>query len=429
MVDMLTFEPIPVNYVVERGTQKTVLQITIPQSTFVSLDIDGNYSTLYLTPGDNLHAYINDLSPEKSLRFEGSGAEVNSYLVRANIIRVQAEQPKGNAYFTLSTQEFLAHLKTVNQSYQRLNQCYLTKSKLPDSLKTVLVKRNQINLLFLKQNYVLAHDSESSDKLPASLTDEVLAIPFDPHFITWKLPEYAMVVNIYVGFALPKHLSNQVTTAGQMPLLIEKLIQSSNRSSFSKEFLLAKNCYNWLALSGITPETDSIFVRYKDQFPQSVYLSGISQLYNKWLRLSPGQPAPDFFGVTPKGDTLALSSLRGKVVYVDVWATWCAPCRAEFPQSKALQAQFASNPNMVFLYVSVDQDQAAWKRLLLEDQPVGGIHINQASDSQAGSLWKPYLLTGIPRYMLIDQNGLLVNVNADRPTSGKLTSVFEKLLK
>lgn len=135
-----------------------------------------------------------------------------------------------------------------------------------------------------------------------------------------------------------------------------------------------------------------------------------------------------FLCLTPKGDTLALSSLKGKVVYVDVWATWCAPCRAEFPQAKHLQQQFSGDPKVVFLYVSVDQNQAAWKKLLQGDAHLAGIHINQASAEQPGSLWKPYLLRDIPRYILIDQKGRIVKAKADRPSSGKVAAAIQELL-
>lgn len=168
--------------------------------------------------------------------------------------------------------------------------------------------------------------------------------------------------------------------------------------------------------------------QYKASYPASVYLPTLDQLYQKWMALASGQPAPDFYGVTPTGDTLRLTSLRGKVVYVDVWATWCAPCRAEFPQAKQLQQQFSTNPGVVFLYVSIDQNQVAWKKLLQEDRQLTGIHINQLSMEQPGSLWKPYLLTGIPRYILIDQKGLIVQANADHPSSGKVAAAIQQLL-
>ncbi|AUD02138.1 TlpA family protein disulfide reductase [Spirosoma pollinicola] len=104
------------------------------------------------------------------------------------------------------------------------------------------------------------------------------------------------------------------------------------------------------------------------------------------------------------------------------------PCRAEFPQAKQLQQQFSSTSGVVFLYVSIDQNQVAWKKLLQDDTHPTGVHINQASVEQAGSLWKPYLLMGIPRYILIDQKGRIVQANADHPSSGKVAAAIQKLL-
>jgi hypothetical protein len=65
-------------------------------------------------------------------------------------------------------------------------------------------------------------------------------------------------------------------------------------------------------------------------------------------KLGPGKPATDVTGLTTDGKKVSLSSLKGKVVYVDVWATWCAPCRAEFPDSKKLVKEFEGNDQVEF---------------------------------------------------------------------------------
>ncbi|MEJ7660536.1 MAG: TlpA disulfide reductase family protein [Hymenobacter sp.] len=69
------------------------------------------------------------------------------------------------------------------------------------------------------------------------------------------------------------------------------------------------------------------------------------------LALATGRPAPDFTLPDASGRPVALRSLRGKVVYLDFWATWCAPCLAEMPASRALRQRFAGR-DVVFLYVS-----------------------------------------------------------------------------
>ena len=83
---------------------------------------------------------------------------------------------------------------------------------------------------------------------------------------------------------------------------------------------------------------------------------------------------------------------------------------------------------VVFLYVSVDKDQAAWQKVLASDADFKGIHINLPPGERLDSLWQGYQLSGIPRYILIDQAGKLVDVNAAHPSSGNVADEIERLL-
>ncbi|MEN7550766.1 redoxin family protein [Rapidithrix thailandica] len=78
------------------------------------------------------------------------------------------------------------------------------------------------------------------------------------------------------------------------------------------------------------------------------------------MAIAPSTLAPDFSGVTPEGKKLLLNDLHGKVLFDDVWATWCKPCLNEFTYSKALEKQFEENEELVFFYVSADKKKKAW---------------------------------------------------------------------
>jgi thiol-disulfide isomerase/thioredoxin len=115
-------------------------------------------------------------------------------------------------------------------------------------------------------------------------------------------------------------------------------------------------------------------------------------------------------------------------VYIDVWATWCGPCREEFPESKKLVKEFEGNNDVVFLYVSLDENVDAWKKMLKDGTVPPGSHINQQSDSP-GSLWAKYLLWGIPRYIMVNKDGTMLKAHAPRPSSGKVASEIRAHLK
>ncbi|KAA0992032.1 TlpA family protein disulfide reductase [Dyadobacter aurulentus] len=121
-----------------------------------------------------------------------------------------------------------------------------------------------------------------------------------------------------------------------------------------------------------------------------------------------------------------LENHRNKVVYVDFWASWCGPCRAEAPASKTLRKKFEGK-DVVFLTVSMDENSAAWKKASKKDgidNPENYILIQPAKSD----LKKQYQITSIPRYFLIDKSGKVVNSNASRPSDEAIITEITRLL-
>lgn len=118
---------------------------------------------------------------------------------------------------------------------------------------------------------------------------------------------------------------------------------------------------------------------------------------------------------------------KGKVIYVDYWASWCAPCIAEMPYSKKLQSEL-NNENIVYLYLSTDRKEEPWQKALKKLALEGSINyriVNADNSSQMDDLEIQF----IPRYMIYDTNGMLINKDAPRPSEAELLkSQFIKLL-
>ncbi|AFM02811.1 thiol-disulfide isomerase-like thioredoxin [Bernardetia litoralis DSM 6794] len=112
-----------------------------------------------------------------------------------------------------------------------------------------------------------------------------------------------------------------------------------------------------------------------------------------------------------------LAEHKGKVIYVDFWATWCPPCRGEMPSSQKLHTQF-EDKDVVFLYISFDRAAEAWKKGV-EKMDIKGVHYYPSADANQAVSTK-YGITSIPRYMLVDKTGKVINQNAPRPSSGQV---------
>ena len=153
----------------------------------------------------------------------------------------------------------------------------------------------------------------------------------------------------------------------------------------------------------------------------------ITESYNKLLTVSKGKPSPKFVNYENyAGGTTSLDDLKGKYVYIDVWATWCGPCKAEIPFLKEVEKSYHGK-NIEFVSLSVDRPDAydAWRNMIKEKE-LGGIQLlaDKNFDSQ---FVQDYLIKGIPRFILIDPNGDIVNSNAPRPSNKKLVELFQEL--
>jgi thiol-disulfide isomerase/thioredoxin len=138
----------------------------------------------------------------------------------------------------------------------------------------------------------------------------------------------------------------------------------------------------------------------------------------------PGDPSPAIAAENVNGQAVTLADFRGKYVLIDVWATWCAPCRAEIPSLKAMEEKFAGK-DLAFVSLSVDADKEAWRKMVNDDHMTGAqLWIGQKNDFSTA-----YLINAIPRFILLDKEGNILNGNVTRRPSGPdLLPTLEALL-
>ena len=153
----------------------------------------------------------------------------------------------------------------------------------------------------------------------------------------------------------------------------------------------------------------------------------ITKSYNALKTVAKGNDSPKFMDYENNaGGTTSLDDLKGKYVYVDVWATWCGPCIAEIPSLKKVEKKYHGK-NIEFVSISIDKikDHDKWKKMII-DKELGGMQL-YADNNWESKFIEDYLIKGIPRFIIIDPAGKIVSSNAPRPSDKKLTELFDEL--
>lgn len=162
----------------------------------------------------------------------------------------------------------------------------------------------------------------------------------------------------------------------------------------------------------------------KQQFTQMPMMRKQTQISTGMV----GKPSPDFNMENHKGGKTKLSDLKGKYVYIDTWATWCGPCRAEIPSLKKVE-EAMKGKKVAFVSISIDEkkDYEKWKKFVTEKE-LGGVQL-YAENAWNSDFAKAYGINSIPRFILLDPKGNVVDANAKRPSDPELQKQLEMLTK
>lgn len=141
-----------------------------------------------------------------------------------------------------------------------------------------------------------------------------------------------------------------------------------------------------------------------------------------------GKPLPsDPTLEAPDGSTCKLSSLYGKLTYIDMWATWCGPCCKEIPHLEKVVEKYKGNDKIQFLSLSIDTNKQAWLNKLKKDNPAWPQYLMPEED--ANKLMSEMGINGIPRFIMLDEKGNVIFPDAKRPSDPELINDIDNNLK
>ena len=190
-----------------------------------------------------------------------------------------------------------------------------------------------------------------------------------------------------------------------------------------KSYITNAYAYDVVSSSGLDGKDELVAYFHKNVSDQKL-VAKFDNICRQWEGLKAGNPSPSFCCPDINGKQVSLSSLKGKYVYIDVWATWCGPCRGELPYMTKLEEQYAGK-DIHFVSLSCDSNKSAWeKRVQKGDMKGIQLHLGTNSD-----FMQKYIINGIPRFILLDREGKIVKADAPRPSDPQTTKLFDELLK
>ena len=115
--------------------------------------------------------------------------------------------------------------------------------------------------------------------------------------------------------------------------------------------------------------------------------------------------------------------VAGKFAYIDIWATWCGPCRKEIPHFAEVAKHFAGNDKVCLVSISVDSDHQAWVKMISDEKPAWPQFI--LSPEQQKLFMDAWGISGIPRFIMLDKSGRIFSADAKRPSSEDIVATIE----
>ncbi|MGN6398436.1 MAG: TlpA family protein disulfide reductase [Mucilaginibacter sp.] len=430
---------------------------TIKEQKFVNFQYKDAFITLLLRPGKALSITIDSVG--KMINMKGTAAPENQALYDARLNEIPfflKYDNRNNPYAKMRFEELKEKLVKPWFIVRDKKIARVNAFKLPSADKKLIV--SEINYQAHVQLNSFAFGVVYKDK---QLVNKIIAINYDGVDLSPVVypagPFYAYFADGYINYANNKIFAEYgpADERSKAPFFNVYHISLDSAMSLSKSYdnkyiywLLAKQYFKkeiaeqYLAqniwsecrdkdISHIKP----LMNEFEANFPQSTYLNLLRAKVNQIELLNSESEKLkniDIFSGYEKINSIydVINVFKGKVIYLDVWGTWCGPCKEELLYGPALKQHF-KDKDIVFVYLDMDENDrdADWKKFI-KLNGITGVHLRK-SRADIDKFWEELLPAGhdrfYPCYFIFDKTGKLVQADTKRPSEGsKLYAELEK---
>jgi len=378
-----------------------------------------NVAEVYLDAGTNIVVNYDAKNFSETLSISGKDAEISNYLA----VKGKKEKEmrgEGMTVYELDEKEFKAKFVEIKQVLEGLVNSTEGISEEFKAMEVKGLKYSYLGQLNIYERYHAHFAKKPEFKISEGFLNELDGLVYDNEEDFNYSADYKNLVT--------SHYRTESAELVKKDSINEDLAFLKTAAGISNETIKNSLMFD-SAKYGVTyaenlEEYYNIFINSSTNEENNKV---ITESYNKLKMVAKGQPSPKFVGFENYlGGTTSLDDLKGKYVYVDVWATWCGPCKREIPSLKEVEKKYHGK-NIEFVSISVDKakDHDKWKKMV-EEKELKGIQL--FSDKDWGSDFvQGYSIKGIPRFILIDPDGNIVSSNAPRPSESRLIDLFDEL--
>lgn len=375
-----------------------------------------NSLPIYLSKDSKLVISADDTNLTSTLKFTGKGNVENQYLAQKQLITSVIPDQE---LYKLGENEFLKKLQEIKAS---INNLY-SKTKFTDvSFKEKEARSihflEQKHLFYYKKDhyyYGQVNDFKVSETYPKF--DETMDLDNNSDFLFSNEYNNIVLRKFYENVKIDDDRPYDVSAQNAIPQ-IKALKSQSIKNRLVENLSYDVNIGN--------PNYDMVYQEFSSITNDSILKQMLTDKYNVANALQPGKPSPTFDYENQKGGKTSLENLKGKYIYIDLWATWCGPCREEIPFLQKVEEQYKGK-NIEFVSISIDaiKDQPKWSKFVVEKQ-LGGIQL-LAENEWESKFIKDYGVEGVPTFILLDPNGNIITARAPKPSDSKLIDLFNSL--
>ncbi len=383
---------------------------------------DGNEVTpCFFKPEFDLHLRLNTKEFDESIQYTGKGAAENNYLAEKFLLEESFLHVNNYAYYAALEESAFLHFS---------DSIYHLKLSLFDKHKDQFCKEfKKLEFASLEREYLSKiSDYESMHQYLTKDRTFKVSDSFPDAFKNIDVnDEELLLIPYYSGFIgdfVSKKARTQYKAADSISYFTVYLNTLDTVISNSK--IKEKLAYDFVQYNfNYAKDKEYCYQKVKAMISKPEYLEEINDIYTRLKKIEKGAISPTFTLYDVDSNLVKLEDFKGKLVYIDIWSTWCGPCIKEIPHLLALEEEF-KNEDIAFVSICEDNDRNRWKSIVKKNN-LTGVHL--FISEQNHPFIEAYLVTGVPRFILLDKEGRIIDANAKRPSNKAIKELLKEWLE